>query len=137
MSFPNFQKNIEKRVNPEEDVISCALFLRDQAPQDTKVWQTFTARFFKEYRSVILTYFGLEQEVVAQPRIRLNNREMFLAVVAALADREVFDCEKKTLAGVLYDRFELNLKFTSLVQYICQSNSENDDILHSLTTGKK
>lgn len=86
---------------------------------------------------LILDYLGLGQEPDEQLPIRLNDREVFLAVMSALADRKVFDCSHKALARVLYDRFELNLKFTTLVQYICQSNSENDDILHSLTDSKK
>lgn len=128
---------MEPRADRVEEIIACALFLRDPILQEKEVWRKFTARFFKEYRMLILDYFRLGHTPDEQTPIRLNDREAFLAVISVLADREVFDCSKKVLAQAIYDRFELNLKLTSLVQYISQNNSENDDILHCLTNRKK
>lgn len=138
MAISKFKENVRKEKNPEETILACALLLRDKKLMEKRSWKEFADKFFGEYKLTIMSCFGYQPEVAEPlPLIAINDRAIVLAVTSELAHRGVFDCGRRELASVLHDRFDMNLTYATILQYICENNSENEDILSSLASKKR
>lgn len=138
LSFPAFRMNIQKQSDPVGKIVECAVFLRTtHLVKEKKTWQKFSKRFFEVYRPTILGYFGYRPDVLEVSKVKVSDSQLFMAVMAALLKTGRFDCPAKELAQALGSVFDLNLKFSSILQGLYDNLLEYESVLIFFTKYRK
>lgn len=131
LSFPVFNINIYKEADPVGTIMECAWFLRTTDLMDTrKSWKKFGNSFFEHYQPVILDYFGYEPEVLAFPKIKVTDSQLFIAVMKALQKTGMFECPAKEVAEMLHAAFDLELQLSSVIQGLYDPLLEYEEVLN-------
>lgn len=130
LSFPTFRMNIQEQSDPAGRIVECAAFLRTtNLVKERKTWKKFSKRFFEVYQPVILEYFGYLPDVLEVKRVKVNDSQLFMAVMTALLKTGRFDCRTQELAEAIEAVFDLNLMSSSILQGLYDKLLEYESVL--------
>lgn len=130
LSFPVFRVNIAELPDYETKVLECAIFLRtSESIKGKKSWKKFSASFFEYYQPVIFSFFGYQQDIPDIPLIKVNNKPLFIAIMAAMQKNGMFGCSTPELAIMMYLIFDLSMELLGIQQGLYGDLLEYEDVL--------
>ena len=137
MSFPRFAENMDKAPGKEQLIIECANFLRKKEILEKRSWRIFAKQFFAYYRVQILVYYGYQSQEAGRPLVKVNDKYLFLAVMAALCKTGKIDDSQKALSEVLYAGFGLGLEVSTIQKQLSEILSEYGRLFDYIANFKK
>ena len=137
MSFPRFVESMDKAPDKEQLIIECACFLRKREILEKKSWRILAKQFFICYKEQIMIYYGYQPQDAGRPLVKVNDKYLFLAVMAALCKTGKIDDSQKALSEVLYAGFGLELEVSTIRKHLSEILSEYDELFDYIAKFKK
>lgn len=128
---------MDKAPNKELLIIECANFLRKKEILEKKSWRIFAKQFFACYKAQILVYYGYQPQDAGRPLVKVNDKYLFLAMMAAFCKTGKIDDSQKALSEVLYAGFGLELEVSTIQKQLSDILSEYSRLFDFIAKFKK
>lgn len=130
-------ESMDKAPDKEQLIIECACFLRKKEILEKKSWRIFAKQFFACYKAQIMVYYGYQPQDAGRPLVKVNDKYLFLAMMAAFCKTGKIDDSQKALSEVLYAGFGLELEVSTIQKQLSEILSEYSRLFDFIAKFKK
>lgn len=117
--------------------MECACFLRKKEILEKKSWQNFTKQFFERYKEDILAYYGYPPQAAGHRLVCVNDKQLFLAVMAALCKTGKIGDSQKAVSEAIYSGFDLEMAVSTLQKQLSDILFEYETVFGFFAKFKK